>query len=118
MSNKLTPRSTVSFQWYAVKNTANIIENFKKLLVAITFFLSSQSVNESSVQWDVGMIGSSQCDALRDLVAFVQFENREKHPWRSVNFSKVAGWSTNATKSRNASQISEKLRQLGVISTK
>ena len=31
------------------------------------------------------------CDALRDLVPFVQFKKREKHPWRSVNFSKVAG---------------------------
>ena len=29
------------------------------------------------------------CGALRDLVAFVQFKKREKHPWRSVNFSKV-----------------------------
>ena len=32
------------------------------------------------------------CDALRDLVQFVQFKKREKHPWRSVNFSKVAEW--------------------------
>ena len=32
------------------------------------------------------------CGALRDLVAFVQFKKREKHPWRSVNFSKVAGF--------------------------
>ena len=24
------------------------------------------------------------CDALRDLVAFVQLKKREKHPWRSV----------------------------------
>ena len=31
------------------------------------------------------------CDALRDLVAFAQFKKREKHPWRSVNFSKAAG---------------------------
>ena len=31
------------------------------------------------------------CDALRDLVTFVQFKNREKHPWRSVKFSKVSG---------------------------
>ena len=60
------------------------------------------------------------CGALRDLVAFVQFKKREKHPWRNVNFSKVAGLklqallhgcfsrflnSTNATKSLNASQI-------------
>ena len=28
--------------------------------------------------------------ALCDLVALVQFKKREKHPWRSVNFSKVA----------------------------
>ena len=29
--------------------------------------------------------------ALGDLVPFVQLRKREKHPWRSVNFSKVAG---------------------------
>ena len=29
------------------------------------------------------------CGALRDFVPFVQFKEREKHPWRSVNFSKV-----------------------------
>ena len=33
------------------------------------------------------------CDALRDLVPFVQFKRREKHPWKSVNFSKIAGFS-------------------------
>ena len=33
------------------------------------------------------------CDALRDLVAFVQLKKRERHPWRSVNLSKVAGFS-------------------------
>ena len=32
------------------------------------------------------------CDALRDLAAFVQLRKREEHPWRSVNFSKVAGY--------------------------
>ena len=31
---------------------------------------------------------SNRCDALRDLVPFVQFKKREKHPGRSVNFSK------------------------------
>ena len=34
---------------------------------------------------------SPKCDALRDLVPFVQFKKREKHPCRSFNFSKVAG---------------------------
>ena len=32
------------------------------------------------------------CGALRDLTPFVQFKKREKHPWRSVTFSKVAGY--------------------------
>ena len=31
------------------------------------------------------------CDALRDLVPFVQFKNFEKQPWRNVTFSKVVG---------------------------
>ena len=31
----------------------------------------------------------SKCDALHDLVPFVQFKKREKHPWRSVNFTKI-----------------------------
>ena len=33
------------------------------------------------------------CDALRDLVAFIQFKKREKHTWSSVNFSKVVDFS-------------------------
>ena len=33
------------------------------------------------------------CGALRDLIPFLQFKKREKHPWRSVTFSKVAGFS-------------------------
>ena len=31
------------------------------------------------------------CDALLDLVLFLRFKRREKHPWRNVSFSKVAG---------------------------
>ena len=30
-------------------------------------------------------------DALRNLVPIVQFKKREKHPWRDVTFSNVAG---------------------------
>ena len=30
-------------------------------------------------------------DALHDLASMVQFKKGEKHPWRSVTFSKVAG---------------------------
>ena len=31
----------------------------------------------------------SICDSLSDLAPFVQFKESEKHPWRSVTFSKV-----------------------------
>ena len=34
----------------------------------------------------------STCGALRDLVPFIQFKKREKYSWRSVYFSKVAGF--------------------------
>ena len=33
------------------------------------------------------------CDALRDLVPFVQFKKPEKHPWGNVSCNKVAGFS-------------------------
>ena len=33
-----------------------------------------------------------KCDALRDLVPFVQFKKREKRPWRSVNFSEACNF--------------------------
>ena len=33
------------------------------------------------------------CDPLHDLVPFAQFKKREKHPWRSVTFSNVVGFS-------------------------
>ena len=32
------------------------------------------------------------CDALRDLLPFVQFKKREMHPWMSFTFSKVTGF--------------------------
>ena len=36
---------------------------------------------------------TSICDALRDLVPFIQYKKREKYPWKSDTFSKVAGFS-------------------------
>ena len=30
-------------------------------------------------------------DAFGDLVSFVQYKKREKHPWKSFTFSNVAG---------------------------
>ena len=45
----------------------------------------------ASIQGCLYIIRSNKCDIFRDLVTFVQFKKREKHPWRSVIFSKVAG---------------------------
>ena len=64
-------------------------------------------------------VNQMRSDALRNLVPSAQFKKREKEPWRSVTFGKVAGFSegfshecfsrslnfANATKSRNASQL-------------
>ena len=43
------------------------------------------------------------CGALRNLVPFVQFKKREKHPRRNVNFSKVAGCKVNNKNTRTTS---------------
>ena len=62
------------------------------------------------------------CDALYDLVPFVQFKKREKHPWKSVTFNKVAFFHgcfsrflncANGTKSRNTSHYNEPLSGQG-----
>ena len=60
-----------------------------------------QNVRETSTKcWTVAMLVFSLqiyeetiYDALRELLPSVQFKKREKHPWRSVTFSKVAGFS-------------------------
>ena len=51
------------------------------------------------VKITVVTIRSNNCDALHNLVPVVQFKKREKHPWRSVTFSKVASLACNITKS-------------------
>ena len=56
--------------------------------------LLCRTVNKSTME---------KCDALLDLVPFVQFKKGEKHPWRSV--SRFLNC-TNGTKSRNPSQMS------------
>ena len=49
--------------------------------------LAELSLLRFGVDWNAHI-----CDALPNLVLFVQFKKREKHPWKSVNFSKVAGF--------------------------
>ena len=47
------------------------------------------------------------CGVLRDLVPFLKFKEREKHPWRSVSFSKVRGWSLQMVPNRATRHILE-----------
>ena len=49
------------------------------------------------------------CDALHDLVPFVQFKKHEKHPWRSVTFRSKSN-RTKGTKSHNARHISPRTK--------
>ena len=47
---------------------------------------------QKKTQDDINMIRTEiNWDALHDLVPFQQFKKREKHPWRRVTFSNVAG---------------------------
>ena len=62
-------------------------EKHPALLDWMNFTCNQKLFNE---QGSLNLI-STKCGALPDLVAFVQFKKREKHPCRSVNFSKVAG---------------------------
>ena len=56
----------------------------------VTFVISSIS-NTHGKAIKLGFVKAKICGALYDLVPCVQFKKREKHPWRSVTFSKVAG---------------------------
>ena len=46
----------------------------------LIFSLAVKNVNQSNI-----------CDALDDLVPFLQFKKRDKHSWRKDTFSKAAG---------------------------
>ena len=77
---------------------------------SITIFVDIfQISNKSELQhYNVG--SKYTCDALRDLISFVQFKKRKKHPWRIVTFSRNAGLSlqlcrTNGNNSHKASYI-------------
>ena len=44
----------------------------------------------------------SICDAMHDLISFLQFKKHERHSWRSITFSKKLVKSYNFTKSNTA----------------
>ena len=54
-------------------------------------FMTAIKLSKENLSLSLDNFG--KCDALRDLVPFAQFKKREKHLWRSANFSKVVGLS-------------------------
>ena len=76
ITQKMLPRGLGDLVWTGIKRgeiTCNLIFSVTlKLWMRVYKFENPQI-----------------CGALRDLVLFVQFKKREKHPWGSVNFSKV-----------------------------
>ena len=60
-------------------------------ILAINFFYENNLLFKSWYYPKFSSPSSNTFDALRDLVPFAQFKKPEKHPWRSVTFSNVAG---------------------------
>ena len=87
------------------------ISNIKQVRIAalqswLIYFKYQRTQNCSMTM----LVVSNTCDALRDLISFMQFKKRKKHPWRIVTFSKNAGFSlqpycSNGTNSHKASHI-------------
>ena len=81
---KILKRSVINAFLCVVLFTLNLVLRHLRVLN----FLFSSEGHYFQISWIHFFI----CGALRDLILFVQFKKREKHPWRSVNFRKVAGW--------------------------
>ena len=69
--------------------------------ISLCFYEVSKFVRQSYIY--------NICGALHNMVPFVQFKNRGKHPWRSVTFSKVAGFSE-ATEWVNLPAVERRLK--------
>ena len=70
----------------------------KKVYTLITLFTPISAQKLTAFQGTVpphNYLETSRniCDVLCNLASFVEFKKREKHPWRSDTFSKVAGFS-------------------------
>ena len=53
-------------------------------------YKGNHTKTEWSLSWKIEpKFFQHKCGELRDVIPFVQFKKREKHPWKSDNFSKV-----------------------------
>ena len=58
--------------------------------IFIDYSCGCGTFTEENLNWKLHFL-CSVYDGLRDLVPFVQFKKREKHPWMSVTYSNAAG---------------------------
>ena len=58
----------------------------------IQLYIDIKSPNNELIYTSIHNFFFVYCDALRDLVPFVQFKKREKYPLRSVTFSKACNF--------------------------
>ena len=84
MEQKILPNSTKFIFNY--KNIFNVNNTAVLLKLSTCYWFLNRKIRNHVKGDGEGLV----CDVLRDLVPFVQFKKREKHPWRSVTFSKVA----------------------------
>ena len=81
--------------WPNPQFLADLVTFTEEILIKKVHFLCSllREIIEVIFSFGEKYLESNNWDALRDLVPFAQFKKSENHPWRSVTFSKVAGWS-------------------------
>ena len=102
--------------WDELVRNNDISEGFPKFLEKIFLFTRTAITGFLKIMAYKTIVKaiSVNSDALHELVPLVQFKKREKHPWRSVTFSKVTLLHgcfsrflncTNCTKSRKTSMF-------------
>ena len=113
--NPLTLHNIISTAFYGnrdIKISSSVLCTILKKMFCplLAFFIPNivgniflrTFISESKSQGSFGHLESVAqlliCDALCDLVPFVQFKKHENHPWRRINFSKVTGFACNFTK--------------------
>ena len=65
---------------------------FLSLFFTFLFLINCQKLNPKMVSVTLRTNNNNLvCGVLRDLILCAQFKKREKHPWRSVTFSKFGG---------------------------
>ena len=88
----LTPWYGVAYVRVCIRGVRNVNFSEHFAYVPNEWFLTYAHEIHCSKQESILSFLDAICGALRDLVPLVQFKKREKHPWRSFNFSKVAGF--------------------------